>query len=302
MTSLLDELAERFKALAGNWTQYTVVGSFVLYLLGYLALRFHLTMMGVATDLAVLDERYLFTGARFVVYLVSAVPSIVLVLLLPALLCAWLWRALPMAWRTRTGAWLMHPPRLALTGVVFAVVAIQFVMRQCFLFNDLLLAQRLPAEPSWLIALLHQESLKAPYFCLLVAACLVSVAFLWPLLGLAQPSLAVRAGRALLAFLAAVQLLLLPVNYGVLIADKSLARLAAAGSRAPQPGETAWLVWEGKEGVTFLLRSADGQGRSLITRPRTEALSIEVQGFDAIIPALFEPSGARRTSIHEARR
>ena len=181
------------------------------------------------------------------------------------------------------------------------MVTIQFVMRQCFLLDNLLLTQRLPAEPSWLIALLHQESLKAPYFGLLVAACLVSLAFMWPLLRLAQPSPAVRGGRALLAFLAAVQLLLLPVNYGVLIADKSLARLAAAGSRALRPGETAWLVWEGKEGVTFLLRSADGQRRSLITQPRAEALAIEVEGFDSIIPALFEPSGARRTPVREAR-
>lgn len=301
MTSLLDDLAERVKGLAGNWTQYTIFGSFLLYLLGYLALRFHLTTMGVATDLAVLDERYLFTGARFVVYLVSAVPSIVLVVLLPALLGTLLWRALPKAWCTHAAGWLMHPPRLALAGIVFAVAAIQFVMRQCYLFNDLLLAQRLPAEPTWLVALLHQESLKAPYFSLLVAACLISLAFLWPLLGLPQSSAALRGGRALLAFLAAVQVLLLPVNYGVLIADKSLARLAAAGSRALQPGETAWLVWEGKEGVTFLLRSADGQRRSLITQPRAEALSIEVVGFDAIIPTLFEPSGARRTPVSEAR-
>lgn len=301
MSNLLDDLAERFKALAGNWAQVTLVGSFVLYLLGYVALRFHLTTVGVATDLAVLDERYLFTGARFVVYLVSAVPSIVLVALLPALLLAWLWHALPIAWRARTGGWLMHPPRLALAGIVFAVAAIQFVMRQCFLFNDLLLAQRLPAEPAWLIAVLHQESLKAPYFSLLVAACLVSLACWWLLLGLAQPSAVVRHARALLAFLAAVQVLLLPVNYGVLIADKSLARLVAAGARELQPGETAWLVWEGKEGVTFLLRSADGQRRSLLTQPRAQALSIEVLGFDAIIPTLFEPSGARRLPPREAR-
>lgn len=301
MTKLLDEAAERVKSLAGSWTQYTVIGSFLLYLLGYLALRFHLTTVGVATDLAVLDERYLFTGARFVVYLVSAVPGIVLVLLLPALVGALLWRALPVGLRARAAGWLMHPPRLALVGIVFAVVSIQFVMRQCFLFHDLLLAPRLPAEPSWLVVLLHQDSLKAPYFSLLVAACLISLAFLWPLLGRVQSSPAMRAGRALLAFLVAVQVLLLPVNYGVLIADKSLARLAAAGSRTLQSGETAWLVWEGKEGVTFLLRSDDGQRRSLITRPRAEALSIEVVGFDAIIPTLFEPSGAKRTTLREAR-
>ena len=79
MADLLQELNERIKALAGDWTKYTVVGSFLLYVVGYLTLRFHLTAIGIGTDLAVLDERYLFTGARFFVYLVSAVPNIVLV-------------------------------------------------------------------------------------------------------------------------------------------------------------------------------------------------------------------------------
>ena len=78
MADLLHELNERVKALGGDWGKYTLVGSFLLYVVGYLTLRFHLTAIGIGTDLAVLDERYLFTGARFLVYLVSAVPSIVL--------------------------------------------------------------------------------------------------------------------------------------------------------------------------------------------------------------------------------
>src|SRR5262249_3798396 len=81
MADILAELNERIKALGGDWAKYAVVGSFLLYVAGYLALRFHLTVIGVGTDLAVLDERYLFTGARFFVYLVSAVPNVVLVTL-----------------------------------------------------------------------------------------------------------------------------------------------------------------------------------------------------------------------------
>ena len=65
MEGVLQELNERIKALSGDWSKYTVVGSFLLYVVGYLALRFHLTAIGVGTDLAVLDERYLFTGANF---------------------------------------------------------------------------------------------------------------------------------------------------------------------------------------------------------------------------------------------
>ena len=57
MADLWDTLGERIKAVGGSWAAYTAVGSFVLYVLGYLALRFHLTALGIGTDLAVLDER-----------------------------------------------------------------------------------------------------------------------------------------------------------------------------------------------------------------------------------------------------
>jgi hypothetical protein len=66
---------------------YGAIGSAILYFLGYLALRFHLTTLGIGADLAVLDERYLFAGAKFLVYTVAIVPSIMLVgLLLAAVL------------------------------------------------------------------------------------------------------------------------------------------------------------------------------------------------------------------------
>ena len=78
MADLTQTVAERIKLIGGSWTAYMAVGSFVLYVLGYLALRFHLTALGIGTDLAVLDERYLFTGARFLVYVAASMTSAVL--------------------------------------------------------------------------------------------------------------------------------------------------------------------------------------------------------------------------------
>ena len=74
MADLWQDLGDKIKGLAAAWTAYTALGSFTLYLLGYLTLRFHLTALGISTDLAVLDERYLFAGAKFLVYLVSSKP------------------------------------------------------------------------------------------------------------------------------------------------------------------------------------------------------------------------------------
>ena len=93
--------------------------------------------------------------------------------------------------------------------------------------------------------------------------------------------------RGLLAFLVAVQVLLLPINYGVLIVDKALPRVAALGETPLADGEDAWLVWEGKDGVTFLVRSHEEKRRALVTLPRAEVKRTEILGFDRILPTLF---------------
>lgn len=284
MADLLQDLGARVTALGGAWPKYSVVGSFLLYVVGYLALRFHLTAIGIGTDLAVLDERYLFTGARFLVYLVSSVPNILLVALPAALIVRLASRLLPTATRASVSAWAKEPTRLAVFGIVFAVIMIQFVMRQCFLFSNLLLAPNLPPEPVWLVALLLDDRLMPLYFSLLVAGCLVSLAIL---VALRRPEAEgpPAATTRLLAFLAAVQVLLLPVNYGVLIVDKTLPRVAALGAASLAGKDEAWLVWEGKDGVTFLVRSQDQ--KRLVTLPRAQVTRTEILGFDRILPRLF---------------
>ena len=293
MADPLHELNERVKAFAGDWSKYTLVGSFLLYVVGYLTLRFHLTAIGIGTDLAVLDERYLFTGARFLVYLVSAVPNIVL-LALPFAALGWLLRrTIPADARAAAWAWLTRPGLLVVAGIVFCVAMIQLVMRQCFLFSDLLLARSLPAEPAWLARIALDERLAPLYFSGLVAACVVPFAILWALRGAPVASAAGAFGRGLLAFLAGVQLLLLPINYGVLISDKSLARVATLGDRPLTEGEEAWLVWEGKDGVTFLVANRDRDRRRLVTLARGDVKKTEIIGFDRILPVLF---GGGRTN------
>jgi len=49
------EGGEKGKKVEGAWAALAAIGSFILYFLGYLTLRFHLTAFGVSTDLAVLD-------------------------------------------------------------------------------------------------------------------------------------------------------------------------------------------------------------------------------------------------------
>jgi hypothetical protein len=291
---VLQGLADRVKTLGGDWTQYSVVGSFLLYVFGYLALRFHLTAIGVGTDLAVLDERYLFTGARFVVYLVTAIPSLLLVAL-PLALVVWGISKIESVRRTATRWWLGQPITVAILGIVFSVAAIQFVMRQCFLVSDLLLSRTLPTGPAWLIGLLLDDRLMPLYFMGLVVACAVPLFILFALRNVDDGRELLAVAKGLLGFLVGVQVLLLPVNYGVLVVDKSLPRVAAIGE-TPMPGgadgDEAWLVWEGQEGMTFLTRSSAGQ-RALLTLPKSEVTRTEIVGFDRIVPTLVARDGGQ---------
>jgi len=250
---MLDELAEGAKKLSSSWASYSALGSFALYVCGYLVLRFHLTTLGIATDLAVVDERYLFTGARFLVYLATSVPKIVLV-------------ALPFAVAirligSRARSWISQPSRLLVFSILFSVLTIQLVMVQCFFLRNLLLAHQLPSQPSWLVALLLDENLCTLYFAGLVASCLVTIGILIATRSAQLPALSF--GVAL--FLAGVQVLLLPVNYGVLIVDKTLPRVTRIGNDPLTSGQTAWLAWEGKDHMTFLVREDSKDQRSLLT-------------------------------------
>ena len=83
----------------------------------------------------------------------------------------------------------------------------------------------------------------------------------------------------------AVKSLLLPINYGVLIVDKALPRVTAVGERPMTGGDEAWLVWEGKDGATYLIRDRN-RTRSLLTL-RGEIKQTEIVGFDRILPTLF---------------
>ncbi len=293
MTDTIEALAGKVKELAGSWASYSALGSFALYVVGYLALRFHLTALGVGTDLAVLDERYLFTGAKFLVYFLSSIPLVVLAAL-PIALVGWLLaRLIPARVREKTGAWLANPARLALAGIVISVVLIQLVMRRCFEFSNLLLADHQLDAWAWRVMLSAQESTRSMFFSALVAGVVVTGCLLLAARSRAGEKPRSRFLTGLLALLVAIQFLLLPVNYGVMIIDKILPKVADLGGvERLKDGQDAWLVWEGKDGVTWLVRSADqcGEGktsRKLVTLPQKEVKKTEILRYDPILRCIF---------------
>ena len=303
MDDFWGNLAKRAQELGSHWTSYTVLGSFALYVLGYLTLRFHLTVLGIGADLSALDERYLFTGARFLIYLISSVPSLVLLLVLIVAPVYLSFRVLPSAVRVKLSgffrvqwvsfiSWWLAPNRLALAGILFSLLMIQLVMRQCFLLSNLLLADDLPADPSWLRGLLlaQTDGPMALYFSALLAGMVISLGIFFALINPANTTSSALFLTSLMGFLLFVQLLLIPVNYGILVVDKSMPRISGMETlEALQANEQAWLVWEGNEGKTFLFRKQrEGKyAKSLITLPREAVKKLEITGYDRIFEVLF---------------
>ena len=262
MPGFWEKFGTQIKEFLGGWPSLIAVGTFLLYLLGYLSTRFYLTVLGVGTDLAVLDERYVFAGAKFIVYLVSTIPILVMVGLGVAGL-HWLLKRLfgkkkqpgqapPKSWIKRFFA---DGTKVAVLDMFIAVALIQLVMRKCFFFFNLLLAKDLPDPGFGLEELLLDESDTTRYmfFTFLVGGTIVTVA-LWFRARRAQKP-ARRPVLALLAVLIVIQFLLLPVNYGVYIQDRFLPRVAELGDQVPLPaGQKAWLVWEGTSTFTYLVQ------------------------------------------------
>lgn len=300
----VERLEARIKTLAGNWASYAALGTFALYVLGYLSLRFQVSALGVvSSDFAVLDQRYLFAGIDFLVYLVPQLPSafvlIVLLVVLPLLLllglvafgCKLAGKDVSSVAQRLRERFLSRRAVLvlAVTGLLVSVLLVQFVMRQCFAFQSLLLASKLPGSPAWLTDMLLTDSNDARvlfFIGILVAtlACVVWLALLWPKLRER------RVGRwlgALFAFFIVLQVLLWPANYALLAVAEKFPRVESLdGEKTLAAGEQAWLVWKGTEHLTFLIVQADNGNRSLVTVPAKDLKKIIIKDYDRLLVKL----------------
>jgi len=165
------------------------------------------------------------------------------------------------------------------------VLFIQFVMRKPFAFGNLLLRKQLPDE--WISrVLLSSDGKLALYFSGLVAGTLLTGAILLYVLRCGTATTpASRLCLGILLFLFAVEFLLLPINYGVLISTQQQPRLAELGGKAMPSGQQGWLLWDSKDAVTYFVRDANDQ-RMIVTLPRKDA-EFKIVAYDDIFCVLF---------------
>jgi hypothetical protein len=290
MAELWNDFTEQLGSLAGKWTAYAAFGSFLLYLLGYLTLRFQLSTYGVATNLDIFDEKYLFAGCRFLVYLVSSVPNILVIILVLVIVGYVPYRLVPGPVKDRLKRWVVDwcapPLRLPLLGIVLGVVLIQFVLRRCFSLGNVLLRKELPDE--WITSvLLASDGTLSLYFSGLVAGTLLTAAILLYILRRATPTTSASQFLVgVLVFLVAVEFLLLPVNYGVLISTQQLPRMVGiSGDEKPADEQRNWLMWDSKDAATYFVRDSKDQ-RLLVTLPKKDA-RLGIVAYDDIFCVLF---------------
>jgi hypothetical protein len=190
--------------------------------------------------------------------------------------------------------WRAKPLRLPLLGIVVAVLFIQLVMRRCFAFGNLLLQKQLPDE--WISSvLLSSDGKLTLYFSGLAAGTLLTAFIAWQTFARGDSmSGAARLLAGVLVFLVAVEFLLLPVNYGVLISTQELPQVAELPADAKSLDyQRAWLAWNSKETLTYFLNGSQDR-RMLLTVPRKDA-QVRIVAYDDIYCVLFsaEHSGSR---------
>jgi hypothetical protein len=283
-------IVAKVAAFIGKWSGYSAFGTFVLYLFGYLVLRFQLSSYGVTAGLDAFDEKYLFAGSRYVVFLVSSVPNALLIFFVLTAAGYLPYKLIP-AWAKAKlekfgESWKTHPARLPFLGSLVALLFIQQVLRRCFVFGNLLLAKDLPAC-EWISDLLLAGTANLSlYFSGLVAGTMLTGVLLMLAWRQQAPTQISRYLLGLLAFLFAVEFLLLPVNYGILVGGQFLPRVVEASLAEAQPhGARTWLVWESKESVTYFVLVPE-DNRFLLTVPRKET-RISIVGYDRIFRVLF---------------
>jgi len=291
MADLWQNFVGKLGEFAGKWPGYATVGTSLLYLFGYLALRFQLYTYGVSTNLDAFDEKYFFAGCRFLLFLGMTIPSILLILAVVMLLLYGLYRGVPASLGSRSSSrastWLKRPYLLRVVGCLLPLLLIQGVLRQCVLLSNMLLRDHPPEY--WISSvLLGGDFAQALYFAGLVLGTGLTVAVLACAVHVPAPAGGLTTLlTGLMIFLVAVEFLLLPVNYGILVGSTSLPRVSQVENQAKlTSGGSAWLVWESKEARTYPV--CENNTRAIVSIP-TKENRVTVIGCDPIFQATNRP-------------
>ncbi len=272
--------ADWFREIVDKWAGPAGLGSFVLYLLGYLSFRFHFSALGLPFEWNVIDERYFFAGARAAVNLAAALPLGLGLLILTYLPLSWLWC------RLGGDSWpfFRRASNRAAVSVLFCLLALSAVFFACL---DLLPLSSNAAKGTWLSGkfLAHMKAGESGWpdallgfeiFLLGVAGAL----YRWSESQTLDPWPGFL--RTANAGLLILMILLLPVNYGIVTERYTGFPAQKIGEEAVGEGRHAWLVSESKEWLHYM--TAQGKARTFVSVPAAGLKRLELGPPENLIP------------------
>ena len=287
---------------------------FLIYICGYLSLRFRLLLLGAAMDFGAFSERVFYAGAMFLIYTALTLSSVLLIVLLPALgirlISRWLWfkrmrksahdpglatNDPGLAERTTSAISRMiraAPYECCLTTLVLGFAFVQFFLRKILSFQAILLH---PSGLSGVFDFLVRACVldKEAYYVLLLLA-LVLASGLFILLRKNMPNtLASKWLLRILFFGICVQAAFIPIHHGGLVVAQSFSRLMRIKGEALPAGKKAWLIWEGETFLSILLKDSTkaGVSRKMMITTKELAAPMESGGSDPLDSLLsIDPS------------
>jgi hypothetical protein len=243
MAELVSNLVENAKSVGIVLTSASAVS----YASGYLALRSRAHALGTDPGFTLLDQAYVFAGFRFAVITLVALLVISPLLILVKIIAATLARV-TMPKHLEIFAWL---------GAV--AVAILTLAGFSTLFIEGALLEDGPAHYTGLKGFFVTGVLgsnNAGVVVVLIATATTAVTLLWLRGRFGQT----RSGDSLtlvLVVIAALQLVLLPMQYGIFFADRTARVLERPPDGLVDIAPTAWLLDRGPDRATLLARHPD---------------------------------------------
>lgn len=132
MIGEVDDIVSTVERFGTAWAAVSALALVLIYLFGYLSIRFHHTAIGLTVGLHLFDHRYLFAGGRFLIFLLIHLCRLALVLVLLLAIVDLATAVTPLAgWFARLTTWLfeMWPGSVTVAAYLVTIAALFFVFQ-----------------------------------------------------------------------------------------------------------------------------------------------------------------------------
>ncbi len=280
----------------------TTILTFILYVFGYLSLYITLTVFGANVDLFIIDDRYLFEGIRFFIFIFSLLPMIVFLVIV----IFGIYSIAKFIIRKITSFFEMDFPKIrklkykiklfisnilnkqlyiCTLALIVSTLIIQIIMRKAFGIDNIFFKNN--NNDSIYYKIMTDELYAIFYFIFLLISIFAVGIVVFSYAFRKYDDVISRSIAYVLTGMFIIQCLLLPINYGALVAtQRDLPRVASLQrDKQLPPQEQAWLLWDGPAHITYLVRREKSHKHhcAIISISKENVDMVEIIGYDDLI-------------------